>query len=251
MHAGLVNVVARNSPVVVTHVRGEPGGLGWTSEGSMLIVSMHDRRLVRLASGTLDEIADLSEVSPHALNDMLVDTDGRAYIGTFGFDGVAGDGAQRSPILLVQPNGAHVIAAADLEFPNGMALTDGGRTLVVAESLGSRLTAFTRQADGTLTKRRVWASLPDDVMPDGICIDDEGSIWVASVTTNECLLVREGGAIVRRVGTGQRRAIDCVLGGDDGRTLYIATNRHLSPRRTREAREGRIEAARVEVGTRR
>jgi sugar lactone lactonase YvrE len=213
----------------------------------MLIVSMHDRRLLRLASGTLEEIADLSDVSPHALNDMLVDTDGRAYIGSFGFDGLAGDDRERSPILLVQPGGAHAIAATDLDFPNGMALTDGGRTLVVAESLAGRLTAFTRRADGTLTGRRVWAELPADVMPDGLCIDVEGAVWVASVTTNECLRVREGGTVIDRISTGDRRAIDCALGGTDGHHLFIATNQHLKPSRTRDVRAGQIEAVRVEV----
>jgi sugar lactone lactonase YvrE len=223
--------------------------LGWTPDGLLLVVSMDDRRLLRLGSGVLSKVADLSGASPHALNDLLVDLHGRAYIGTFGFDGFAGDDARPSPLLLVQPDGTHAVAAADLEFPNGMALADGGRTLVVAESLGGRLTAFTRRADGTLTDRRVWAPLPSEVMPDGICIDAAGAIWIASVTTNECLLVQEGGAVVARVDTGDRRAIDCVLGGEDGRVLYIATNRHLSPRRTRAARAGCIERARVDVGT--
>ncbi len=249
MHGGRVYThTAERGDVVVVDVGGEPGGIGWSPDGHLLVVSMHDRRLLRVDSGRVDEVADLSAYSPFPLNDMLVDAAGRAYVGTFGFAPFNGDERGPAAIVVVDPDASHRVAVDGLEFPNGMVLTDGGRTLVVAESFGERLTAFTRRNDGTLTDRRVWATLPSGVMPDGIDIDAEGSIWVASVTTNECLLVREGGEVLRRIDTGEHLAIDCALGGDDGRTLFVALNRHLVPRRTTQRRAGRIATTTVDVG---
>ncbi len=249
MHGGRVYThTDERGDVAIVDVGGDPGGLGWTTDGHLLVVSMHDRRLLRVDSGRVHEVADLSIHSPFPLNDMLVDSAGRSYIGTFGF--TAFDGHDRGPgaILVVDPDASHRVAVDGLEFPNGMVLTDSGRTLVVAESFGERLTAFTLRNDGTLTDRRVWATLPSGVMPDGIDIDADGSIWVASVTTNECLLVQEGGDVLRRIDTGEHMAIDCLLGGDHGRTLFIALNRHLVPRRTTQRRAGRIATVTVDVG---
>jgi sugar lactone lactonase YvrE len=249
MHGGRVYThTAERGNVAVVEVGGDPGGLGWTPDGRLLVVSMKDRRLLRVDSGRVHEVADLATLSPFPLNDMLVDTRGRAYIGTFGFAPFDGDERGPGAILAVDPDAKYYVAAEDLEFPNGMVLTDSGRTLVVAESFGERLTAFTRRNDRTLTDRRVWATLPIGVMPDGIDVDAEGSIWVASVTTYECLLVRAGGDVLRRIDTGAHMAIDCALGGDDGRTLFIALNRQLVPRRTTERRAGRIATVTVEVG---
>jgi sugar lactone lactonase YvrE len=240
---------AERGDVSLAEIDGEPGGLGWTPDGRLLVVSMNERRLLRVDSGSVHEVVDLSTYSPYPLNDMLVDPVGRAYIGTFGFAAFGDDERGPGAILLVDCHGNHQIAADDLMCPNGMVLTDGGRTLVVAETFAERLTAFTRRSDGSLSDRRVWAALPAEVMADGITIDADGSIWVASVTTKECLLVREGGEVLRRVGTGEDMAIDCTLGGDDGQTLFIALNRHLVPRRTAERRAGRIATVTVDVGT--
>ena len=254
MHAGEVHAwspAGGGKDRVVAVVPGSPSGLGWTPDGDLLVVSMNDRRLLRLhaadPASTPVPMADLSEYTPHPINDMIVDTRGRAYIGSFGFD-LHGQGElQPSIVISVDPDGSHRIAADGLLFPNGMVIVNDTKseTLVVAESFGGRLTAFTIRPDGSLTDRRVWAALPDGVSPDGICLDSAGAIWVASPTTRECLRVLEGGAVTERVATGQRMAIACALGGGDGRDLYIATSTHLSPSGTAQHRDGRIEVTQV------
>lgn len=254
MHAGEVHAWSPadgGTDRVVALVPGSPSGLGWTPDGDLLVVSMNDRRLLRLHSAdpaaTPVLVADLSDYTPHPINDMIVDRRGRAYIGSFGFD-LHGQGElQPSVVISVDPDGSHRVAADDLLFPNGMVIADDGdgEALVVAESFGGRLTAFTIQPDGSLVDRRVWATLPEGVSPDGICLDPEGTIWVASPTSRECLRVLRGGTVAERVSTGERMSIACALGGDDGRDLYIATSAHLSPSGSAQHRDGRIEVTRV------
>ena len=249
MHAGQVRTWSpATGDQLVVSVDGPVSGLGWSPAGDLLVVSMDDRRLLRVtADGELVEVADLSGYTPNPINDMTVDHDGRAYIGTFGFDFHGGADLATGLILSVEPDGTHRIAADDLWFPNGMVLTDRARTLVVAETFAARLTAFTIHPDGTLTDRRVWAQLPGDVLPDGICLDADGAVWVASATTAECLRVVEGGDIVDRIPTGGPNAFACTLGGEEGRTLFIATNEHATPEDARTHRSGRIQATDVEI----
>jgi sugar lactone lactonase YvrE len=248
MHAGEVHAWSHDSgDVVVAQFDGPISGLGWSSD-DLLVVSMEDRRLLRVTiDGRVDIAAELGQASTSPLNDMVVDRKGAAYIGTFGFDFHAGAEFQTGVILLVEPDGRHRIVADDLWFPNGMVLTDNGSTLVVAETFAGRLTAYTVAADGSLSDRRVWAQLPSGVIPDGICIDADGAIWAASTTTAECVRVIEGGDVIERVSVGDRMAIACALGGPDGRTLYIASSAHLSPADTRQQRSSRIEATKVEI----
>jgi sugar lactone lactonase YvrE len=178
---------------------------------------------------------------------MLVDASGRAYVGNFGFDL-----AQRAPfaptsLLLVMPDGAVRTAATDMHFPNGTVLTPDGRTLIVAESYGQRLTAFDVAQDGSLSRRRVWAPFAGKVGPDGICLDEEGAIWIASPVTREVLRVREGGEITHRIATASQ-AVACMLGGEDRRTLYVLTGRVMvTPEQSRSERSGAIGAVRVAV----
>lgn len=266
MHAGEVHAwsppregAGGGTDSVVVRVTGSPSGLGWTPEGDLLVVSMNDRRLLRLPAsdpgGTAVAVADLSDYTPHPINDMVVDRNGRAYIGSFGFDLHGRGELQPSIVISVDPDGTHRVAADDLLFPNGMVIVEGdagdgrpggtGGTLVVAESFGGRLTAFTIGPDGSLSDRRVWAALPEGVSPDGICLDAAGAVWVASPTTRECLRVIEGGQVTDRVATGDRMAIACALGGEDGRDLYIATSAHLSPTSSAQQRDGRIEVVRA------
>ena len=179
---------------------------------------------------------------------MVVSTSGTAYIGSFGFDLHAGETPVNTVILAVDADGSHRVAADDMAFPNGMVITPDGSTLVVGESFGGRLTAFTIGADGALGDRRVWADLGGGGrFPDGICLDAENCVWVASPGTHECLRVREGGEIVDTVSTGDELAIACMLGDDDRRTLYILTSKGLDPQKARELRTGRLERARVDV----
>lgn len=204
----------------VATVPGQPSGLGWLPDGRLLVVSMTDRRLLRLDGDTLIVVADLSALAPFHCNDMVVDAQGRAYVGNFGFDMHARATPSPTGLILVEPDGRARVVADGLHFPNGAVITPEGRTLIIAESYVGRLTAFDIAADGTLANRRVWARLPERVAPDGICLDAEGAVWLASPVTREVLRVREGGSVTDRVATpGQ--AVACMLGGEDRRTLFV------------------------------
>lgn len=207
---------------VVVEVPGDPSGLGFLPDGTPLIVSMRDRRLLRLEAGVLICHADLAPLVGEKPNDMVVDGQGRAYIGNFGYDIETDAEAVPANLVLVLPGGAARVVADDLAFPNGTVILDGGETLVVAESDGERLTAFEIAADGSLSNRRVYAALAGHV-PDGICLDAEGGIWVSSFDEDVFLRVLEGGEITDRVSVPGRRAVACQLGGADGRTLFCLT----------------------------
>ena len=222
-----------------------PSGLGWLPDGTLLIVSMEDRRLVRLESGRLVEHADLSPWATFHCNDMVVDAAGRAYVGNFGFDLHARADPAPATMVRVDPDGTAQPAAEDLQFPNGTVITPDGGTLVVGESWGGRLTAFDVAADGSLANRRVWAQL-DGAVPDGICLDAEGAIWVASPLSNEVLRVHQGGEVTQRVAL-DRGAFACMLGGDDRRTLFVCTSTTSDPEESARVRTGRIEAIAVDV----
>ena len=238
MHGGGVRKLAGDQVQPVCEVANRPSGLGWLPDGRMLVVSMTDKRVLRQeAHGTLATHADLSHLAPCRLNDMIVDAQGRAYVGNFGFELDTGEQPRPTVLLRVDPDGAASIAADGLMFPNGMVII-GGTTLVVAETFGGQLTAFDIGDAGALTRRRVWAKLPEAAVPDGICLDDRGAIWVASPTTHECLLLREGGDVLDRIPTG-RGAYACALGG---RTLFVCTADSHNPERQRAERNGRIEA---------
>lgn len=232
----------------VATVPGQPSGLGWLPDGRLLIVSMTDRRLLRLDGEALTVVADLSALAPFHCNDMVVDGRGRAYIGNFGFDMHARAQPRPTGLILVEPDGRARIVAQDLHFPNGMVITSDGGTLIVAESYAGRLTAFDIAADGALTGRRVWARLPERVAPDGICLDAAGCVWLASPVTREVLRVREGGAVMQRV-LMPAQAVACMLGGEDRRTLYILSGKVMvTPQQSRELRTGTIHALAVETG---
>ncbi len=223
-----------------------PSGLGWLPDGTLLVVSMLDRRLLRVEGGKPRLHADLASIATGPCNDMAVDARGRAYVGNFGFDRHRGEAPRAAVLARVDPDGTVTRAAEDLEFPNGTVITPDGRTLVVAETMGQRLTAFDVAADGALTRRRVWAAL-DGVFPDGVCLDAEGAIWVSDARGPDLLRVREGGAIERRIPTGSgRHAFACMLGGADRRTLYVCTCTGSGPA-VADKRDGRIETVRVDV----
>ncbi|MEE4300816.1 MAG: SMP-30/gluconolactonase/LRE family protein [Pseudomonadales bacterium] len=247
MHDGWVCALAPDGTLErVVHVAHEPSGLGWLPDGRLLVVSMQDRRLLRReADGSLVEHADLSALATHHCNDMVVDDQGRAYVGNFGFDLHGGAAPTTAAMVRVDADGSVCVAAPDLMFPNGTVITPDGATLVVGESFGGRLTAFDIDAKGALTNRRVWAQLPEGAVPDGICLDAEGAIWVASPTTNECLRIRNGGEVTDRVEL-DRGAFACMLGDDDRRTLYICSARDSDPAKS-EARTARIERVRVDI----
>jgi len=224
----------------------QPSGLGWLPDGRLLVVGMLRRQLLRQDPGGLAVAAELAPLAPAACNDLLVDGAGGAYVGNFGFDLHARAPFAPTVLLRVTPAGEVRVAAGDMHFPNGMALTPDGRTLLVAESYGKRITAFDVGADGSLAGRRVWARFEEKgVAPDGICLDADGAVWMASPVSREVLRVREGGAIVQRFGTGEQ-ATACALGGDDGRTLYVTVGRVMAtPEQSRAERTGAILQMRV------
>jgi sugar lactone lactonase YvrE len=213
---------------------GLPAGIGFLPDGRLLIASMLDRKILRREpNGSLLEHADLSSFAPWQINDMLVDHQGRAWVGQFGFDLFGGAPACTTTLLRVMPDGAVAVAADQLGFPNGMVLLPDGRTLIVAETTMNRLSAFAITGD-TLSKRRDWAafgSAPTStavheiaqqsaVLPDGICLDAEGAVWVADVTHQRLIRVIEGGRIVEERKTDGVSVFACMLGGEDGRTLF-------------------------------
>jgi sugar lactone lactonase YvrE len=207
---------------LVVTVDQQPSGLGWLPDGSLLVVSMKDRRLLcRRTDGKVEEFADLSAVAGGRLNDMVVDQLGRAWVGNFGYDVFGGGPEVPADLIRVSPDRTVDIGARSLRFPNGSIVTDDGRTLVVGESFAHCLTAFTITDDGRLVDRRLWADLPDAGV-DGCCLDAEGHIWVADPLGRRCLRVAEGGAVVDEIRpNGDWDIYACMLGGEDGRTLLM------------------------------
>ena len=235
---------------------GQTSGLGWLPDGRMLLVSMLDRKVLRREpDGTLVEHADLSGVATFHCNDMVVDAAGNAYVGNFGFDldayllehGIEGVLAEPGPpqavLALVRPDGSVEVVAEHLKFPNGAVITPDGKTLILAETLGMRLTAFDIQPDATLANRRMWADIMG-AAPDGICLNAEGFVWVANAVGHECICYAEEGHIVAKVDT-QMTPYACMLGGADGRTLFVCTAGSSVAVHAAAAPTGRIEVARV------
>jgi sugar lactone lactonase YvrE len=227
-------------------VEGRPSGIGWLPDGRMLVVSISDRRIVRLEpDGGLAEHADISGLASAPCNDMVVDGRGNAYVGNPGYD-------MRNPpspppaaeLVLVRPDGSAEVVDRSVMFPNGSAVTPDGRTLIVAETMGGRLSAFDIGEDGTLSNRRTYADLPGR-SPDGIALDAEGAVWVADATGTACVRVREGGEVTDVVDTG-RGCFACALGGPDRTTLFLLTGEGFSGEAIRK-RTGAIETVEVAV----
>jgi sugar lactone lactonase YvrE len=244
---------------VEAEVAGRPSGLGWLPDGRLLIVSMRDHRVLRREpDGELVTHADLSAHATGPLNDMLVDLDGRAYVGNFGFDLMTGAPVHPASLVRIDPDGTVTVAATDLSFPNGAALING--ELVVAETLGNRISAFPVDFDGTLGARRDWArfgehptstSVPEvlgalAVAPDGMCADVEGAVWAADALGNRAVRVRPQGEIVDTVDVGTG-VYACALGGDDGRTLFLCTAPGFAEHERRDTREAALLSVRVDV----
>jgi sugar lactone lactonase YvrE len=231
---------------VVLEVPTRPSGLGWLPDGRLLVVSMRDRRVLRLESdGEVVVHADLADLASFDCNDMVVDGLGRAYVGNAGFDLSARPLEVRAAeVVLVTPDGEARVVDDEVVFPNGSVVTPDGSTLVVAETFGQCLTAFTIAEDGSLTDRRTFASLRG-TSPDGICLDAEGAVWVADANGSACLRVREGGEVVDRVDTG-RGCFACMLGGADRRTLFLMTAEGFEGAAIRR-RTAAIEVVEVEV----
>ena len=242
----VMTVDVEGRAAVIASVPERPSGLGWLPNDRLLIVSMRNQRLLRLDPDGLHTVADVSPLVKGDINDMVVDSQGRAYIGSMGYDVFAGEAQAPGNIVLVTPEGNARVVADQLEMPNGPVITPDHKTLIVAESFGHRLAAFDIAPDGALSGRRVFAELGEGV-PDGICLDAEGAVWVSSPFTHEFVRVRQGGAIAERIPLSGKLAVACMLGGEDRRTLFLLTAETSLEDLGRGQSKGYIETVRVEV----
>lgn len=239
----------------------QPSGLGWLPDGRLVYVSMRDRRVMRREpDGTLVVHADVGEQVTGHPNDMVVDAQGRCWLGNFGFDLMAGADIKTTILLRIDPDGTVTRVADDLWFPNGSVITPDGGTLIVDETLGNRISAFTIEVDGSLSERRDWAAfgpLPTSrvsleavaqavLAPDGCGLDAEGRLWVADAIGGRVVRVAEGGEILDTVvpGTG---VFACMLGGSDGRTLFMCCAPDFDEHARTAARDAEIRSVRVDV----
>ena len=239
MHAQEVLTVnaAGERQTIVSLADDQPSGLGWLPNGDLLIVSMTKRQLLRHDGSHLVVHADLSAHASWYCNDMVVDAQGRAYVGNFGFDLHNRAKPKAAEIIRVDPDGSIHVEDDQVMFPNGTDITPGAKTLIVGESFGGRLTAFDIADNGSLSNRRTWAELPEGAVPDGICLDQGGGIWSASPTSNECIRQLEGGEVTHRI-TLDRGAFACMIGGDQ---LYVLTSSSSDPEQCRSRRDARVE----------
>jgi sugar lactone lactonase YvrE len=228
--------------MVVINSTDEPGGLGWLPDGHLLVVGMTERKLLRYSGCRLTEFADLSRLTEYYLKTLLVDSAGRAYVSCSGYGDQSVGAPQPSQLILVETNGTVRRVGSDLLLANGMAITPDRQTLIVAETASQRLSAFDIAADGTLGRYRVWAKLTG-LTPGGLCLDREGAVWVASPLSSEVLRVREGGEVLDRISVPDNPT-SCVLGGDEGKTLFVTVAALVPPR----PGSGRIEAIPVAIG---
>jgi sugar lactone lactonase YvrE len=201
---------------VVVGPAAAPWCFDWLPDGRMLIVSSERERLLRREpDGTIVTHAELGGLDVHQWNDIAVDGRGNAYVGNIGFDFPGGEFAP-GILAVITPDGTARVAATGVAFPNGMAVTSDGGTLILAESYANRLTAFDIAPDGSLSGRRVWADLPGGY-PDGICLDAEGAVWYGDVPNRQAVRVREGGEVLDTIKL-DRGCFACALGGN---TLYL------------------------------
>lgn len=247
---------------VEVEVEAQPSGLGWLPDGDLLVVSMKDRRVLRRqADGSVVTHAQLSELTTGHANDMIVDRQGRAFVGNFGFDLMGGGTPAPASIVRIDPDGTATVAAEDLWFPNGTVITDDG-TLIVAETFAARLTAFDIQSDGSLANRRVWAQVqpspePGDAetmlsavsfAPDGCALDAEDHVWAANALGAAVCRVAPGGQIVDEVAAPEGLGVfACGLGGADGRTLVACAAPDFHEEARKAAREAVLVTTTVEV----
>jgi sugar lactone lactonase YvrE len=258
----VLKVTPDGAAEVVARVDGQPSGLGWLPDGSLLVSAMVTRQLMRIdANGDVSVHADLGPLVTDLINDMIVDTRGHAYVGSFGFDLFGGGQPAPGNVVKVDPDGRASVAANDLLFPNGMVVTPDGGTLIVAETFGGRFTAFDIGDDGSLTNRRIWAQcaptpswdtfesiLDIGFAPDGCAIDAEGCIWVADAINNRACRVAEGGEIVdERPGREGWGLYSVQLGGPDGKTLLACTAPSFAAHERKEANEAVLYAYEVDV----
>jgi sugar lactone lactonase YvrE len=258
---GVFSYGADGTETLELEVPAQPSGLGWLPDGDLLVVSMRDRRVLRRrADGAVRTHAELGDLVTGHANDMVVDRTGRAYVGNFGFDLMGGADPAPANLVRIDPDGATTIAAEGLFFPNGTVITDDG-TLVVAETLAGRLTAFTVGPDGTLSDRRTFADIgptPEGALgavlggltfaPDGIALDAEGHVWAADAVGRRARRISPAGETVDEIPMPDGLGVyACGLGGEDGRTLVCCAAPDFDERARSAAREGVLLTTTVDV----
>jgi sugar lactone lactonase YvrE len=243
-HARTINTVTPDGDhAIIAETDDLPGGLGWLPDGTLLVVYMTRRRIMRLDDGRLSLHTDLGELASFHCNDMLVDRGGRAYVGNFGFDLHGGADTTTAELIQVEPDGQARVVDRSLVFPNGSAITPDGRRLLVAETFGHRIRAFDLDRAGVTGDNHVWAEL-DDMTPDGLCLDADNALWIASPGTRSLTRVKQGGVSLDRCETAGT-PYACMLGGADRRTLFVCSSETDDPAEAARRRSGRIESTRV------
>jgi sugar lactone lactonase YvrE len=222
----------------VAHLPAFPFTIDWLPDGSLVVLC--GRSLLRQRpDGVLVPYADLTALSDKPWNELVVDGRGNAYVNSVGFDMMAGEAAAPGLIAVVRADGSAQVVAGDLHFPNGMAVTPDNGMLIVAESFAGRLTAFSVERDGRLSSRRPWAEIAG-AAPDGICLDADGAVWYADVPNQSCVRVGEHGAVLDRIGL-DRGCFACMLGGPDGKTLFLNVQEWRGPEgMTPDVRTGEV-----------
>ena len=244
---GVYTLDADGTETLVVTVDQQPSGLGWMPDGTLLISSMLDRRVLAFGvDGRLREHADLSGIAGGKCNDMVVAANGTAYVGNFGFALDEGADFDFASLAGVRPDGSVFVAAEDLMFPNGSVITPDDKTLIAGETFGGQYTAWDVEPDGSLTNRRIWAKVQGHV-PDGCCLDEDGAIWMSDVSNNRFCRVHEGGGISETIAV-DANAVACVLGGDDGKTLFLLISPGTRPAELDGLGKSVIMTTRVEAG---
>jgi sugar lactone lactonase YvrE len=229
----------------VCDVPNRPSGQGFLPDGTHIVVSATDRKLLKVEDGKLSEYADLSAHATGYVNDFAIDRHGRIYAGNFGYDYDGGEPRKPASLHRVDPDGSIREVADGVDFPNGAVIINGGRTLVVAETWIGKLTAFDLSDEGALSNRRTFADLGER-QPDGICADQADAIWVGCFNTGEFLRVKDGGEITDRVAF-EGRAVSCILGGADMRQLFCTVYAGSIPELVAKQRKGCIYTLAVDV----
>ena len=247
----------------IVHIEQQPSGLGWLPDGRMLVVSMKDRKVLRLEDdGELVVHADIWEHCDGHANDMVVAPNGDAYVGNFGFDLMGGADHKHAALILVKPDGHSQIVAEGLAFPNGMVVSADQKTLIVNELFGNKISKFDIKEDGTLGEKRDFANFGElgdepnlgvrienaSILPDGLALDSEGAVWIADTLNQRAVRIQEGGEVLEVVDTAPDGIFAVALGGQDGKTLFMcAAPDWDEASRTAETR-GRMLSTQVKVG---
>ncbi len=225
-------------------IPGIAGGIGFLPTGAPVITSMFDRKLLTFANGEVSTLCDLSKVAAGTIDDMIIDGQGRIYVGDLGFDLMTGGNHDNGQIILVMPNGDARVVARGLRFPNGIAVSDLGKRVVVAESDGNTLAEFCISTDGSLDLSKRFGSFTE---PDGICLDREGAVWTSLFQEDAFVRVNSAGRILDRIAVKGRRAVACALGGDDRRTLFCVSAETTHEDLMRGNSKARIDTVEVEI----